>query len=409
MVPHRSARQNGAVSKAARILAPILAALLIASCRDVRLGASEAEWDTREALAWVGSGLSLVAIIALCLRVRAGPLRTIGLLLLWYLAFELFAAPQLVRRFGLTNYLSVRDPDHRPWSAVPDPEWNSDGLRGVPERVEFLPEDLNLIFLGDSFTYGQGIDESQQVFPALVQELLAQRMSGRVRVANFGWTSSSPFLSYRRLREIGPAYHPDLVALFVDMTDFHDDIKWRNMLERKGIYWFYDKIPVTLKVLESAVPSLYWRWWTWSNEGAPRQRYFITEAPLSQTRRFMEPMLESIDAIDAFCAERSIPFVMFILPRYYQYSNRECPQDRELSLPGRQHSILGPYCLEPFRFFEELSRPYPIISLLEAFADSEVFPHCFAHDPHWNEAGHAIAAEAIAEHMLGILAEEPSR
>ena len=81
MVPHRSARQNAAVSKAGQILVLSLAALFVVSCRDVSLDASKAERAPREALAWVGSGLLLVALLAHCLRTRAGPFRAIGLCL----------------------------------------------------------------------------------------------------------------------------------------------------------------------------------------------------------------------------------------------------------------------------------------------------------------------------------------
>ena len=37
--------------------------------------------------------------------------------------------------------------------------------------------------------------------------------------------------------------------------------------------------------------------------------------------------------------------------------------------------------------------------LLEDFLSTDVFPTCFRDDPHWNPAGHRVAAEAIVEKL----------
>ena len=82
-----------------------------------------------------------------------------------------------------------------------------------------------------------------------------------------------------------------------------------------------------------------------------------------------------------------------ILPRAHQYSARESPRNWE----EREYTRLGPHCREPFRYFDEL-RPrvaYPVVSLLPDFEGSEAFPLYLEADPHWNAAGHRLAAEAI--------------
>jgi hypothetical protein len=64
--------------------------------------------------------------------------------------------------------------------------------------------------------------------------------------------------------------------------------------------------------------------------------------------------------------------------------------------------VLGPYSLEPFRYFEELSKEvdYPIYSLLETFQKNEVFPTSFEDDPHWNRKGAQVAASAITKILI---------
>jgi hypothetical protein len=42
-----------------------------------------------------------------------------------------------------------------------------------------------------------------------------------------------------------------------------------------------------------------------------------------------------------------------------------------------------------------LGRSRKVVSLLDNFENTTVFPTCSCDDPHWNEQGAAIAAEAI--------------
>lgn len=357
---------------------------------------------------------ALAAAVYVPLRTRARWWGVPVALLLWWVGVELLVAPRLVRRLRLVEYSIVRDPDHRPVApSPPPPGWNSDAIRGAPESSEIRAEEFVVLFLGDSFTYGQGIRDPAQVFPARVEALLRERFPDLdVRSINFGWTSSSPVLSWRRLIDQGDRYRPDLVALCLDMTDVHDDVKWSSMLGRRGIYRYYDVFPLTLELLRRLAPGLYWSWWQRSNGGLPRERYFLTERPLEETRPHFATLVDSVGRIAAWCDERDLPFVLFVLPRYHQYSDVECPDDYELEMPGRAHSILGPHVLEPFRFFTELGRraDYPVRSLLEEFRASTVHPHCFPDDPHWNEAGHAIAAEAVARDLAELIeARAPER
>ena len=60
------------------------------------------------------------------------------------------------------------------------------------------------------------------------------------------------------------------------------------------------------------------------------------------------------------------------------------------------------FIFEPFRYFEKQAQkaPFPIRSLLPDFRDSGVFPTVFEDNLHYNEAGHEIAAKAIARHLV---------
>ncbi|MCH9650949.1 MAG: hypothetical protein K0U98_22185 [Deltaproteobacteria bacterium] len=317
--------------------------------------------------------------------------------LFFYLALELLAAPFLITHLDLYNYFFVLDVDHRLPASHAGIGTNRDSFRNSREREDFLPEDFNILFLGDSFTFGLGVTR-EEAFPAKVELRLRETSPQRqARAVNLGWTSASPLLALRAVEELGEAYSPDFLVYCLDMTDFHDDIKYRNMIEKRGIYWFYDKVPLTLKLLEDTAKPLFEALYYRSNSNLPRERFFMSEAPLEETRAYLETALEHVRQLAAWARQRDLGFALVVLPRSYQYSARECPENREMEY----YSVLGPYSLEPFRYFDSIApgEPYPVLSLLETFRSTEVFPTCFRDDPHWNVAGHQIAADAIANFL----------
>lgn len=323
--------------------------------------------------------------------------------LLLYGAIETLAAPHWMFPLRLNDYYYVRDPDHWPTRTDPALGFNADSLRCRHEPQEFRPEEFNLIFLGDSFTYGLGLP-AEQTFAAIVEDYLDRSTPGtRARVANFGWTSSSPLLSLRRLEAIGEKYHPDFVVLCIDMTDFQDDLRYAAMLERRGIYAWHAHFPLATRLLQLALPGwlrdLHYR----RLGDPPRKRFFPTEMPLEKSRPYLLPLKENVDRISAWCEQHGARFVVFVLPRGYQYNALESPRNWERN----RYTIMGPHCHEPFRFFEEVAAEvdYPVHSLLTDFRETRVFPTCFRDDPHWNAAGARIAADAIYRDLVPHVAE----
>jgi hypothetical protein len=323
-------------------------------------------------------------------------------ILAWWLAVEQLVAPRLTSLDWTQHLLLVRGVDHRPTEV--GGRYNSDSVIATEESAAFVPRDLNVVFLGDSFAAGYRLAPDEEPFPALVGDAIARaHPDRRVHVANFGWLSSSPVLSWRRLVDLGDRYAPDLVVMAVDMTDFADDVRYERVIEQRGIYWLYDKIPLTLRILSGIAPQTYRRVAAWSVGGVPPRRFFATEAPLAETRPWMMTLARNCDRIAAWCRERGARFAVVVLPRSYQYSAREVPRNPEAS----EYVVLGPHCLEPFRFFDEL-RPtagYPIVSLLEDFRANTEFPTCFEDDAHWNALGHRIAARAIARELAPLVDE----
>lgn len=293
---------------------------------------------------------------------------------------------QVGREFQLTV-------DHR---LVPNskPDINSDGIRCEDEAEDFDASTFNIIFLGDSFTYGSLLFHMSEAFPALIEERLNDEGS-QVRTINFGWPSSSPLLSDRLLADLGARYSPDLVVMCLDLTDFRDDPKYARtirfprmsptkfLLREMGWAWL---IPT------GETP----RWWPWPDDRAPLPNtYFIVNQPLAESGQYLGEIEGNLRRMERRVREdMEAEFVLVLLARGLQYSDRESPNYGGRGL----YTPLGPFVLEPNRWFETYCSQtgFQCFSVLEAFRTSKVFPTCYDHDPHWNASGHRVAASALA-------------
>jgi hypothetical protein len=222
----------------------------------------------------------------------------------------------------------------------------------------------------------------------------------KINVFNFGWVSSSPILSLRLLRDIGRKYKPDAVILLVDISsDFHDDLVYTHYLyNRRGIYRLVDFAPFIHFVIRKSTGRLFPEFSEWLFS-TPYDRFFAVNQPLADTRSNLELTIRYIDESAAYSEEvLQAKFLVAALPRGFMYSDRESPNNWEAD----RYTVLGPYVLEPFRFFEEVfaAKDYPYLSLLPAFQNTELFPTTFDDDPHWTIAGTEVAARAMFEFCL---------
>jgi hypothetical protein len=317
-----------------------------------------------------------------------------------FAAFELLGGALLRRALAEEN---LTDVDHR---LKPNARRgiNADGIRN-PHGPEHYGEDSwNVVFLGDSFTYGVYV-KVERAFPALVGRLLAEAGLPRpVKVANFGWASSSPLLSLRLLRDIGARYRPDLVVLCLDMTDFHDDLRYARLLAEHGTRLSPSRFLLRRTGLDRPLARVQETLGLRSGDAPPAERFFVARQPLDESRPFLRETEENIHAIAAQAEELGAQFLLVMLPRPFQYDPAESPDNWERA----HYDASSPHAHAPFEWLADFDArtPFPAVSLLEDFRESGVFPTAFRHDPHWNEAGHEIAARGVARQILRLLEEK---
>jgi lysophospholipase L1-like esterase len=123
--------------------------------------------------------------------------------------------------------LTVRANPVRGWEMVPGLHYtyehpvrvNSLGLRG-PELEPKAEDELRVLALGDSLTYGQGVADDETL-PAWLEHDLREREPGRaVRVVNAGLRAYDTRQELALLEELGPTIAPDVVVLCWYWNDF---------------------------------------------------------------------------------------------------------------------------------------------------------------------------------------------
>jgi len=292
----------------------------------------------------------------------------------------------------------IEDPDHR-WKPHEREDINSDGLRSYRESTEFKSADFNIIFSGDSYTFGHLLPPQKSTpmqFEGVIQK---QFPKNTIKVVNFGWSSSSPYLSLRLLRDKAKDYKPDLVIFILDITDFKDDYFYQHVIEKIGNYKFIVEHPLLAhfprKIAKKFDDSTHWQE---KFLGYPDySTYFVAHQPYEKSVPFFDSTYNNLVAMNNFVThELGAKFIVFIPPRHWQYTDKESPKSWE----RHNYVPLGPYVLNNFIYFEQKSKeaPFPIISLLEDFKHTTIFPTTFERDSHWNPDGAKLAADLIFEH-----------
>lgn len=323
-----------------------------------------------------------------------------------------FAAILLLSAWGLYKILArevfdyvlwqklVNDPDHRHKPHEAD-DINADGIRSAREAAAFKTDSFNVVFLGDSYTYGYQLTPEESP-PMQFEKLASSRLPERdIRVANFGWSSSSPYLSLRLLKDIGKKYHPDLVILVLDVTDYKDDFFYSGIIEKRGAYRFIVDHPLLAHpVRKIARLTDAHTGWQQRLLGYPdSSTYFLFHQPYEQSVPFFDRTYENLVEINRFTTkELGARLLVFIPPRHWQYTDKESPQSWE----QHNYEALGPHVLNNFIYFQQKSptAPFPIIPLIDDFRNSAVFPTTFEKDSHWNAQGANLAAELMLNHCL---------
>ena len=327
-------------------------------------------------------------------------------------------APHIVSRIESRDYSTIAT-------------MNNFGLRGPDITKRRSEGEYRILMLGDSFTFGTGV-EDHQAFPALLERRLNAAGDGRFRVLNGGVESYAPVLSELFLRTYLADVDIDMVVLNFDMSDLLQEVAYRAVakfdaagnvvavpgrgtsgfsedddhviriaknirawidrhmyLTRWLLYYVYRALPKraepdVLDVVEVANEELL----AHTLKGDTRDR-----------REQWAAVFDSIARLKRYCDRRGIRFLLTVYPWGHQVSDDEWVPGRNVFIP--EGAIASD---QTVRTMEVLSRREGIemLNFFPAFRQARgTGPIYFARDMHWRPIGHEIVAEQFERYFRG--------
>ena len=247
----------------------------------------------------------------------------------------------------------------------PSEETNVDGLRDATRPLESYPARQRIVILGDSVTYGHGL-EANEAFPQLIEE----RLQGHFvpidvfNIALPGWSTRQERLAYDR---IARRYKPTDVILAVCLNDFAE--LQINLAKPPGLLLLLFKHSATVRLAMGASRR---------EIGAVEELFKEPDSPRVQSafNLFRREVRDLRDAVKRDGAR----FHLLVFPFRFQVEPNAPP-------PSVQERIAT------FAAAEEI----PILDFLPELMKEKAPAGVFLDYDHFNKAGH----ERITEWLVG--------
>lgn len=306
---------------------------------------------------------------------------------------------------------------------------NSVGLRN-PEIAKAKPKKTKrIVFIGDSFTMGWGVAE-KNAYPRVVESILNKlHPAETIETINAGFTAAGPSGYYLYMKYFAIGLRPDIAVIgFFPYNDITSrlDVEWvkkdkeglpevvrskstyidyNGEMRKKDLAWKYH-VPVLrnshlfIFLTDRFVPE------------KQRNILYSPQAVMTPTLCIFKKQCHDLDkgkaeikrlflAMQKVANEHNVKLLFVLIPSEVQVYNG---MEDKYSLPLPLLPSNKRYPHEEFAtFFTEHDIAY--LDLLPLFQQSNQSQLYFPLDDHWNENGHAIAAQAINEKLSGIIQE----
>jgi len=273
---------------------------------------------------------------------------------------------------------------------------NARGLRG-PDLPYAKPAGVRrVLFLGDSVTFGYGVERSDDVFAFRAGRELAAALDAPVEVVNAAVGGYSPWQERQVLAGEGLRYAPDLLVVGFVLNDVTEKLALvRYGGSQRGWQLARTARGAVDRWLSASALA------TWLREGAAVLRFgrdvrlgaatqetaevrrLVTEPARPEIRRGWSITLENLGSMLDTAASQRIPALLVVFPYAFQL---ESPR----ASAGPQRELA--------RFARE--RGVPLLDLLPRFASEPAPERLLLDASHLSVEGHALAATAITEVVL---------
>lgn len=304
---------------------------------------------------------------------------------------------------------------------------NSLGLRNREVAIPKPDGVVRILFVGDSFTAGWGVDEDE-VYPRLAESFLRAKFpQEKIEVVNAGLPSTGPNYYYLYLKNEITRLDPDIVVVgFWMVNDIPDNVYFSEWLQTDAdglptkinhktqkTDFAGNFVPVDLP-LKFTVPYLrYLHLFAYvADRLFPYQSKFGNDAVISTRGCLYKRTCHDLDEAKArtkklfwgmkkITDEKGAKLLVALLPAEFQI-DRAARLKYGITVPLLPSDKDYPY--EDFGgYFSENGIDYLDMRPYFQNAKTEERQFYFETDNHWNSNGHKLAAEVISEKLTEIL------
>ncbi len=295
---------------------------------------------------------------------------------------------------------------------------NSHGLRDREHPLEKPPSGTRIVVVGDSFTWGYGVNDDK-VYPRVLEPLLEG-----VEVINLGVTAFGTKQEFDYLKLEGLRYGPDIVILGFCLNDIYPDTESvqaaapaatgaalnrakRWLSEHAALYELARQAANTNKTVVKLLVRLGVKDSLSGFEELDVNLMPALRVYPDRLRRSFEQTRAELLEIHRFLAERRIRFVLVLIPSLQSIDARALRQSIAYSLYDEADFDLE----KPYRLLEAFARAHEIevvnpYRALKRLHEAGV-PLYLKRDIHFNPAGHRALADEIAAYLTAGRAPRP--
>ena len=270
---------------------------------------------------------------------------------------------------------------------------NSEGLRDHDYSAKKDPLIYRILVLGDSFTFGVGVNAGES-YPKMLEAMLNKTSRGnaakRYEVINAGVEGYGTEQEYLYLQKLQSRYKPDLVIVGLHSNDIDDVMRgipsaiMKQKIKRHFYFLSY------LRGVHLLVTEAFTKKFILENILAIYQDHYSPEF-----ERALHRTEELLVDIRDFARSQGAKTLVVIIPSCLEIDRAEWDKKGF----GRLYNDAF-FTGNMGRFsdtFTEFGKPrqLPTLPLLPALRNSSVRPIYFTRDPHWTREGHRVAAESI--------------
>lgn len=270
---------------------------------------------------------------------------------------------------------------------------NSNGFRDYEYHKDKGSTTFRILVLGDSFTFGIGVD-MEETYPKLLEKMLNRHLGEKgpqkYEVINAGADGYGTEQEYLYLENLGNQYRPDLVIIGLYSNDVTDVMKGissdytRTWL--KNNFYFLSYIRGLQRGLIKIIFNRKIHKHLFQIYGDKYTPQF--ENALSETKEYIVKIRDLSSVIGA-------KTLLVIIPQCFE-TNRTEWEKRGIG-DSYNDEFFNNNMLKYSNTFTEFGKRkgIPTLPLLPVFRKSKITPLYLLHDSHWNKHGHELGALSI--------------